>query len=464
MKALRHKEKQIRQEHQELREIQDSDHSITDALSGPNMNYEPPIDLLLLLVLIPAQIELFSQGDYFLVILLLLYMAFTIWRPLSDLDQLPDRIGSGRILFLLRLMLLFLIILITPIAVTFQNIQSRLQADAGQGEMLEAYLQFHDGAYQVELALDYLANGENPYVNTYEDPRMLIMGPIVYENPAVEHLVYLPGLLLLSMPFQSMVTALVGFYDQRLLYLLAFISLIFLLPAIVTKPTHKLALIVGICLNPWFSLPVSVGMNDVVVVCGLLISAIFLHKRHPNAAAILFGLTCTVKQSAWLVAPFFLLALFLAAPPAKRRRQTSTAVALIALVMILIIGPFALWDLPAFVDDTFAYASGSASSLNYPIRGYTLGRLLIVFGVIESEAATYPFWQWQLLLGLPAFGLCLYYQCKRRTLAAMFLAASFFIFTLGFVSRFFQDNYVGFVMTLAFLGFFPTFPTLPSKE
>lgn len=429
------------------------------------MKTDPPIDLLLLLVLIPAQIELFSRGDYFLVILLLAYMGITLWRPLADLEQLPDSWGQPRLSFLLRLFLLFLILLITPIAVAGQNISARLQADAGQKEAVDAYLRFHDGALQVELALDHLAKGDNPYVARYDHPLMSIWDPEIGANPAVEHLIYLPGLLLVSLPFREVVTAVSGFYDQRLLYLLAYVAVLLLAPTLVQKPTHKLALVAGIGLNPWLARPITWGMNDMIVVLGLLVATLLLHKRHPLGAAFVFGLTCTMKQSAWLVAPFFLLAIFLAAPPAKRWRQTATAVAFIALVLILIVGPFALWNLPAFVDDTFAYASGSASSLNYPIRGYTVGRLLIVFGVIESEMARYSFWQWQLLLGLPAFALCLTYQWQQRTLAAMFLAASFFIFVLGFASRFFQDNYVGFVITLAFLGLFPTFaPALPSEE
>jgi len=183
-----------------------------------------------------------------------------------------------------------------------------------------------------------------------------------------------------------------------------------------------------------------------------------LHKKRPMGGAVLFGLACTMKQSAWLAGPFFLLAIYLVAPPTKRWRQMGTAVILITVVMIIIIGPFALWDLPAFIDDTFAYASGTAISLNYPIRGYTLGRLLVAFGVVETAVDYYPFWQLQLLFGLPLLLVCLLYQWRQRTLQHMFLAATFFIFGLGFVSRFFQDNYVGFVITLALIGLFPTFP------
>ncbi|MCP4363657.1 MAG: DUF2029 domain-containing protein [Chloroflexi bacterium] len=428
------------------------------------INQNPPLDLLLLLLLIPAQIELFSHGDYFLIILLLLYMAATLWQPLSDLEQLPEKFGVQRLMFLLRLSLLFLMLLISPISVAVQNIQARLQADAGQGDVNEAYLHMHDGAYQVEMALERLTNGDNPYAASYNDSIMLLWNLETGVNPAVEHLIYLPGLLLLSMPFQAVTTAVLGFYDQRLLYLLAFVIVIFILPTIVQKPMYKLALIVGIGLNPWVAKPVAVGMNDIMIILCLLIAAVLLHKKHPYWAAIILGLACTMKQSAWLITPFFLLAIYLAAPPEKRWRQVITAVALIALMMIIIIGPLALWDLPAFIDDTFAYASGTASSLNYPIRGYTLGRLLVVFETVASDQDTYPFWRWQLLFGLPVLALSLYYQWRQHTLPAMFLAASFFIFALGFVSRYFQYNYVGFVVTLAFLGLFPTFTDKPADK
>lgn len=421
------------------------------------MKQPPPIDLLLLLVLIPAQIALFSFGDYFLIILLLLYLALAVWRPLSDLASLPERFGVDRLVFLLRLLILFLVLLVTPIAVSSRNIQLRLQADAGQADVTDAYLRLHDGALQLELAVEHLSQGVNPYVATYNHPLMSIWDPAIGVNPATEHLIYLPGLLLISLPFERLGTAVLGFYDQRLLYLLAFVLVILLLPATVKQPTYKLALIIGVALNPWLAQPVVWGMNDILVILCLLVMGLLLAKRHPLWAAAVLALACTMKQSAWLFVPFFLLAVYLAVRSEKRWREVATAVLLIALIMAVIIGPFALWNLPAFMDDTFAYASGTAVTLNYPIRGYTVGRLLVLFGQIQSDLDYYPFWLWQVVIGLPVLALCLYYQWRQRTIAAMFLAASLFIFTLGFVSRYFQDNYVGFVITLAFLGLFPTF-------
>lgn len=428
-----------------------------DLFFQPHMKQPPPIDLLLLLVLIPAQIALFSFGDYFLVILLLLYVALTVWRPLSDLEALPERFGADRLVFLLRLLILFLMLLVAPIAVSARNVQLRLQADAGQGDVTDAYLRLHDGALQLELALEHLQNGVNPYAARYDHPLMSIWDPAIGVNPATEHLIYLPGLLLVSLPFQWVGTAVLGFYDQRLLYLLAFVLVVLLLPLAVTRPTYKLALIIGVALNPWLAQPVVWGMNDILVVLCLLVMGLLLQRKHPLWAAVVLALACTMKQSAWLFVPFFLWAVYLAAKPEKRWREVGTAVALIALIMAVVVGPFALWNLPAFMDDTFAYASGTAVSLNYPIRGYTVGRLLVLFGQVASDLDYYPFWLWQVVVGLPVLALCLYYQWRQRTLAAMFLAASVFIFSLGFVSRYFQDNYVGFVITLAFLGLFPTF-------
>lgn len=422
-----------------------------------HMKQPPPIDLLLLLVLIPAQIELFAYGDYFLILLLALYMVLTVCQPLSHLERLPARFGTTRLIFLLKFSLLFLIILISPVAVTVQNMQTRLEFEASPGNPVTAFSQIHDGAIQVEMAIEYLLSGINPYDATYQHPVMEMWLLGVEVNPATEHLIYLPGLLLVTLPFERLVTAVLGFYDQRLLYLLAFVLVVLLLPLTVTRPTYKLALIIGVALNPWLVQPVVWGMNDIVVVLCLLVVGLLLWKRHPLWAAAVLALACTMKQSAWLFVPFFLLAVYLAARPERKWREVVTAVAIIALIMAVVVGPFALWNLPAFMDDTFAYASGTASALNYPIRGYTIGRLLVLFEQVQSDLDYYPFWLWQVVIGLPVLALSLYYQWRQRTLAAMFLAASLFIFTLGFVSRYFQDNYVGFVVTLAFLGLFPTF-------
>ncbi len=45
----------------------------------------------------------------------------------------------------------------------------------------------------------------------------------------------------------------------------------------------------------------------------------------------------------------------------------------------------------------------------------------------------------------------LWFQYKRN-LAAMIVAAALFVFCIGFLSRFFHHNYVGFVTALATMG------------
>ena len=76
--------------------------------------------------------------------------------------------------------------------------------------------------------------------------------------------VYLPGLLLLSLPFRQAITPLLGFYDQRLLYLLAYV-VVLLLPLLAQRPERKLSLLAAVGLNPLLLDPIAIGMNAEVI-------------------------------------------------------------------------------------------------------------------------------------------------------------------------------------------------------
>jgi hypothetical protein len=124
---------------------------------------------------------------------------------------------------------------------------------------------------------------------------------------------------------------------------------------------------------------------------------------------------------------------------------------IIAAVMLIIIGPFALWDMNAFIEDVFLYPSGRVG-VNYPIIGYTVGTLLIGLGVIPSHYADFPFTILQIVFGIPLLFILLRHQWQDNGVGEMFLSSGLFILGLGLVSRFFQDNYVGFVAILITLG------------
>ena len=238
--------------------------------------------------------------------------------------------------------------------------------------------------------MDHLAAGRNPYNQDYSDTLLIHYTlPEMDTNPAVAHYVYLPGLLLLSLPFRQAITPLLGYYDQRLLNLLAYAVVVLLLPLLAQRPERKLSLLAAIGLNPLLLDPISIGMNDVLVTAFLLLATLLLRRRRFFWSALNFALACTVKQSIWLIAPFYLMAVALMAPE-RRFSQLVRSALVLAVVVAVVIGPFMAWDFSSFWDDTFAYAGGTATELNYPIRGYTLGWLLLIFGILLSPYPCSP--------------------------------------------------------------------------
>jgi hypothetical protein len=151
------------------------------------------------------------------------------------------------------------------------------------------------------------------------------------------------------------------------------------------------------------------------------------------------------------VAPFYAMLLYQNLPAPNRLQTMTKLAALVAVVVAIVVGPFAFWNLSDFVKDVFAYPAGNVE-INYPIRGYTIGVLLVGAGLIPSPLDPFPFWIMQLIVGFPLLARLLIYQWRDNTPGRMLMAAATFIFGLGLVSRFFQDNYVGFVAILVSMG------------
>ncbi len=122
-----------------------------------------PLDLLFLSVLIPAHMHL--KGISFLMVIPLFgYIMLELWHPLASYTSLPDKFDRTRLVFLIRLSLIFIIIAGSVIMPTLTNIQKRLVTVPDASGYSEAYANIHDGAIQMEYALRFLSDGKNPYV------------------------------------------------------------------------------------------------------------------------------------------------------------------------------------------------------------------------------------------------------------------------------------------------------------
>ncbi len=409
------------------------------------------LDILILLALVPAQVQLKTNG-FLLVIPLLISVLLELWVPIGQYAELKS--GLLRWLFLARLMLLLIMIVGATILPAVENINWRLAVPADQNGYTPALEGIQDGALQIELALQHASHGKNPYEQRYDDSAMKYYGFSEIDmpgNPYSTYFIYLPGLLLVSFPSFALFQWFGLPFDERWVTLIAYSFLVLLLPLLVQVPEQKLFILAGIGLNPLLTSPVTYGMNDVIIILMLALMVQALTQKHILRAAFLLGLACAIKQSAWFVLPFYFLFVFRLAEPSERWRRLLVSAFVIGSVMLIITGPLALWNLSAFIAATILYPLGLVG-VTVPIRGYTVGVLLKGLGVIPSYTSSFPFWAMQALVGIPLLAALLRYQSNRNSVGIMLVCTGVLFFGLGVVSRFFHVNYAGFATVLIVMG------------
>jgi hypothetical protein len=106
-----------------------------------------------------------------------------------------------------------------------------------------------------------------------------------------------------------------------------------------------------------------------------------------------------------------------------------------------------IWSPSAFVDDVVGYLAGSSAS-SYPISGAGFGAGLVAIGIIPSNMAAFPFWLFQIGLGLPILVILMRRQWRQPHLAAVAAGSGLLLFILQYFSRLFNDNYLGVIIAI----------------
>src|SRR5205814_141946 len=151
------------------------------------------------------------------------------------------------------------------------------------------YTYIHDGALMVEEASRKLLAGMNPYVADYLDTPMFFW-PMI-NNPALYHLTYFPFMFLVSAPFVWFFDHFGFIWDQRYLYLPAYVGTLALVPFLVRGAAPRLAMTAAIALNPQLFPFVVEGRNDFFVLLFLLGGAAWTYPiSGMGFSAILLGL------------------------------------------------------------------------------------------------------------------------------------------------------------------------------
>lgn len=317
----------------------------------------------------------------------------------------------------------------------------------------------HDGGViQTEATIDYLLAGRNPYVEDYLSTPMAEWGIDEFRT-ALYHYPYLPWTFIFSAPFKLASEAILGWYDQRLVYLLLFAMTLALLPALARDRTRALLLLMLTGLNPIMGSDLIYGQNDSFVLAWIVLS-LWLWVRGEGrgrawrlASAAAFGLACASKPTAWFLVPFYLV--WIAGPGHKDARAwlgDAVRVAWPALAAaLLVIAPYFLWDPGALIDDVWRWSAGTSDTA-YQIWGWGGSNLVLALGWVRSRFDVWPFWLAELLVGAPVMAGLLWRQWHDNALGRALWSYALFLFSFFFVSRFLNENYLGYILAFLVLG------------
>ncbi|MGC8779419.1 MAG: glycosyltransferase 87 family protein [Anaerolineae bacterium] len=356
----------------------------------------------------------------------------------------------------LKLALLWAIIVLTVFAPSVKLALLR------QGSGPASYS--HDGGViQTEATIAYLLQGRNPYREDYLQTPMAEWGISEFRT-ALYHYPYLPWTFLFSAPFKLAAERILGWYDQRFVYLLLFAGLLLILPGLARSPQSRLLLVMLIGLNPIMGSDLIYGQNDSFVLAWIAASLwLWARGQRPGAgrwwgwgAGAAFGLACASKPTAWFLAPFYLLLAAGDATDLWRRprlwlRRAAATIWPAAAVALAIIGPYFVWDPAAMIDDVWAWSSGTSATA-YQIWGWGASNLLLASGQVTSRFVYWPFWMPQLIIGLPLLVVLLWRQARDNTPARALWGYGLFLLVFFYVSRFMNENYLGYILALLALG------------
>jgi hypothetical protein len=317
----------------------------------------------------------------------------------------------------------------------------------------EPWMYIHDGSIQIEESIRFLLQGKNPYAEDYVDTPLSqweYAFPPPEVNPALYHNAYLPFIFLFSTPFNVISTWLIGWYDQRLMFLVLFAATCWLYMAHARSATRRLSLLAVFGLNFFGVSYVIWGGTDVFVFFWLVACTYLLNKNRTTAAAVCLGLACASKQTAWLFVPFFLVHVWRKARPSGALTPLREAFPAV-LVPLLLILPFVFWDLASFVDDTVLYLSGH-SATSYPIVGLGFGGLLLDLGVVRDKSDYFPFLVFQAASCLPLLAFLVRRQWRHTTVQRCWFGYALLLLSFTFFSRFFSDFYLGTIVNAVALG------------
>lgn len=310
------------------------------------------------------------------------------------------------------------------------------------------YTFIHDGALMIEWAARKLLAGQNPYVADYLDTP-LFYWPMV-NNPALYHLTYFPFLFLITAPFVFVFDKLGLFWDERFIYLPAYVATLAVIPLLFKKAEHRLAAVALIGLNPQLFPFVVEGRNDFFVLLFFFAGIALLQRDRRTLGSLAIAAAAAAKLHAVIVLPFVVVYLVATRPHKTWREILRSLRPLVPAAIFLAVTfvPFLVNDWNAFYDDVVRYNAGGAA-WTYPISGMGFSALLLWLGVIEYRQADFPFAVIEIAVAAPVALWWLRKLWIQPTLATLLTGNALTLLAFLFFGRYFQGNYLGYILAVA---------------
>jgi Glycosyltransferase family 87 len=209
-----------------------------------------------------------------------------------------------------------------------------------------------------------LLGGHDPYAASFAS------GPLgSWPSGTAEHVPYLPGMFAFGLP--RAVAGDIWLTDARLWFAVVSVTALAMALWLAQPPPARRLTALVVVLAPTGARYMAGGGDDVTVLSLMLLSLVLLHRKEPAAAGLAAGLAAAIKQTAWPLLPF----LILAARDKEGRRASGRTLAAASAVMLPLIAPFVVWNPAAFVRDVVLFPLGLARQPTLAASP-TLGRLL----------------------------------------------------------------------------------------
>lgn len=313
-----------------------------------------------------------------------------------------------------------------------------------------AYM-IHDIIIQQEAAVRFLLHRINPYSTTYFDTPLAQWHYSDKDtNPALYHFVMEPFYLLFSIPFYLVSNRLFGFFDGRIPLFFLFFTLLFMAGRLIKDKSKRLLFIILLAFNPAMLGYTLEGRSDIFMFVFLFLGFYFLHVKKYLLAGVPIALAFAIKQSAWPLLPFYFAFVYL-----KTRNLQKTLKNFIPFIVTfsVIVLPFFFWDPKAFLDSTLFYLSGNVSH-GYPVSGYGIGMVFSQMGIIKSVDQYYPFWIWQIIIGIPLAVVLIRNLKNNLSVGRLILIYGIFLFVFWYLSRYLNNSHLGYLSLIFITSYF----------